>query len=100
MNKPIIVTRHAATINFFKAYLKEKGYDDIEVITHATEEDVRGKDVYGVLPMSLACHANSITELDLSGIPQELRGAELSKEQIEQYGAGCNTYIVQKLTIL
>jgi putative CRISPR-associated protein (TIGR02620 family) len=89
----IVVTRHKALLEFLKegsyAY-----YGDIPVIEHATVEDVKGKHVVGVLPMHLACHAASITEVILD-IPPELRGVELSTDQLRECYRGIATYRVE-----
>ena len=60
---------------------------------HAAPEDVRGKHVYGVLPLALAAEASQVTEIALR-LPAELRGVELSEEQVRQHMAGICTYKV------
>ena len=90
----IIVTRHPALVE----YLKEIGVitGDEPVITHATEEDVMGKDVIGVLPLSLASVANRVTEVTLNLTP-EMRGRELSLDEIRSVAGDVTTYTVVKL---
>lgn len=90
----IIVTRHPALVE----YLKEIGVitGDEPVITHATEEDVRGKDVIGVLPLSLASVANRVTEVTLNLTP-EIRGRELTLEEVRSVAGDVTTYTVIKL---
>ena len=92
--KKIIITRHPALIK----YLEEIGVitGDEPVITHATEEDVRGKDVIGVLPLSLASVANRVTEVTLNLTP-EMRGRELSLDEIRSVAGDVTTYTVIKL---
>lgn len=91
--KNIVITRHQALI----AYLQEIGMveEGVRVITHATEADVRGKHVIGVLPLRLAALAASVTEVPLD-IPAELRGQELSLDQIRQYAGEPATYVVAR----
>ena len=94
MNK-IIVTRHPSLV----AHLINLGLVDktTPVFTHASVEVVTGKHVFGVLPMHLACHAATITEIPLI-IPYMLRGgAELNLSQIEQCAKPPETYKVARL---
>lgn len=92
MKNALIVTRHESLV----AYAMEIGLVDetAEVITHATADNVRGRDVIGVLPHSLSCLTNSFCEIPLS-IPAELRGKELSIEQMRQYSGKPVIYKVQ-----
>ena len=87
----IVVTRHPALVD----YLVEEGVipEGTPVIAHAATEDVRGKDVIGVLPLSLASLANTVTEVKLD-IPAEKRGQELSLEEVRAYARGIVTYEV------
>ena len=88
---PIVVTRHGGLVD----YLKDIGRvpHDVEVVPHATAENVLGRRVIGVLPNRLAASAFCITEVSLD-IPPDLRGKELSKEQVGQYATGVVTYVV------
>ena len=65
-------------------------------IIDATEEDVRGNDVYGVLPLRLASFTNTVTSIDMN-IPAEMRGKELSLEDIKKYLVDISTYKVEKI---
>ena len=87
----VIITRHTGLIPL----LIEMGLatNDTQVISHATSQDVMGKDVIGVLPLWLAAQANTVTEVTLN-IPQELRGVELDVDQCRQYMTGVSTYSV------
>jgi putative CRISPR-associated protein (TIGR02620 family) len=87
----LIVTRHSGLVE----YLKEQGLvsDVVEVIAHATPEAVAGRHVCGVLPHSLSCLTASFTEVPLR-LPPELRGKELSLEQLRQYAGKPVTYKV------
>ena len=86
----IVVTRHKALVE----YLRELGIDVDKVVKHASPSDVKGKVVCGVLPHSLSCLAKEYWEVSLA-LPQELRGKELSKSQIESYAKGLIGYKVK-----
>lgn len=90
----LVVTRHPGLVEF----LRERGLcaPDATVIPHASPEDVRGKHVCGVLPHSLSCLCESFTEVPLT-LPPELRGVELSLEQVRQYAGEPATYIVRRM---
>lgn len=91
----LVVTRHPGLVE----YLREIGLAGAEtvVVPHATPDMVRGKCVCGVLPHSLSCLCQSFTEVPLN-LPQQLRGAELTVEQIRQYAGAPITYRVEVLT--
>lgn len=93
MKIDLIVTRHPGLIE----YLREIGAiaDNCDVITHATPEAVAGRNVCGVLPHSLSCLCASFSEVPLS-LPAELRGAELTVEQVRRYAGQMATYKVAK----
>lgn len=87
----LIVTRHKGLVQ----YLVAKGFvgADVEVVEHASAEVVEGKHVWGVLPHNLSVLCSSFTEVPLSP-PAELRGKELTMEQVEQYAGKPVTYMV------
>ncbi len=89
----IVVTRHAALVEF----LREIGLisEDTPIISHARVEDVRGKHVIGVLPLALAVEARTVTEVPLH-IPQELRGKELSLDEVRMYAGAPVRYTVYR----
>ena len=88
----VVITRHPA----LRWYLIEQGMiDDADVLLeHAGAGDVEGKHVIGVLPLRLASLAASITEVPLD-IPAELRGQELTIEQVRQYAGEPVRYFVR-----
>ena len=91
--KQLIVTRHNGLVEYLK---KEKIVgDDVEVIAHATPEVVTNRHVIGVLPHSLSCLTASFTEVPLS-LPPELRGKELTAEDVRKYAGKPVTYIVRR----
>jgi len=87
----VIVTRHPALVDF----LRELGLvgEDAKVISHASPDDVRGRDVIGVLPLHLASLAKSVTEVQLD-LPPDARGKELSLEEMKKYFRGIKKYVV------
>ncbi len=90
----LVITRHQGLVD----YLLEEGLitPQTQVVAHATPELVRGKNVLGVLPHSLSCLCKSFTEIPLA-LPQELRGKELTREDIRKYAGKPATYVVRKL---
>ncbi len=94
MNKlNLVVTRHPGLVE----YLKELDLmsEDTQVVAHATPELVTGKHVCGVLPHSLSCLCASFTEVPLRLTP-ELRGVELTLEQVREIADAPVTYCVTK----
>lgn len=87
----VIVTRHPALVEFL-AELGVKG----TVVSHANEETVRGKHVFGVLPMRLAAEAGKFTEVSLL-VPAELRGKELTLEEVKSLNPALTTYKVVRV---
>lgn len=91
----IVVTRHPALVE----YLKERGVidNDVEVVDHATAEIVKGKHVIGVLPTHLAALTGKYTNVGLN-VPKELRGEELTLEQVRQYASTPTDYEIRVLS--
>lgn len=94
MKFDLVVTRHQGLLD----YLVKKGLvdNDVGVVIHATADDVKGKKVIGVLPYSLACLTEMFAEVTLE-LPLELRGKELSLEDVEKHAKGINCYRVEKV---
>ena len=90
----IIVTRHTALVQ----YLTEIGLapEGSQVIAHATEDDVRDCRVIGVLPHRLSVHCSSVVEIPLD-IPADLRGVELTIEQVRAFAGRPVEYVVRTL---
>lgn len=89
--KSLIITRHEALVEFLE---KEFGIVG-EVISHATADAVRGNKVIGVLPLHLAAEAAEIVSVDLN-LPAEMRGKELTYDDVRKYYTGMHTYVVTK----
>ena len=92
MTDVIVITRHLALLE----YLAEAGLvpADAPCISHADAAQVDGKHVIGVLPLRLAALAASVTEVPLD-IPAELRGQELTVEQVRQYAGEPVRYVIR-----
>lgn len=88
----LVVTRHPALVDL----LRERGLigEDVRVLTHASEGDVAGCHVYGVLPLSLAAVAERVTEIPLDLTP-ELRGVELDLTTLRRIAGEACTYVVR-----
>lgn len=92
MHYDILVTRHPS----LRIVLEERGVTCSEVKEHVTFEDVIGKTVVGVLPLSLAAEAASVTTLEIF-IPAELRGKEISVRDLRHLAGELVTYKVTKV---
>ena len=91
-NSTIIITRHTGLVS----WLNQHGITG-KVIAQATPDDVRGKDVVGVLPLNLACLANKITTVDFN-CPADLRGVDLTAQQLDDLGTKLSTFVVSKIS--
>ena len=78
------------------ALLIEKGIvsPDVNVLAHVSPDDVRGKDVIGVLPLGLAAIAASVTEIPLAIAP-EMRGKELDLDTLRGIAGEPVTYRIE-----
>ncbi len=96
MTDTIIITRHDALI----AYLYQEGicHPDVPVIKHATAEEIRGKRVVGSLPLPLCALAASVVHIPFD-IPVELRGQELTLEQVYEYAKEPREFVVQEVEL-
>ena len=94
----VVVTRHEALVDYMieKGALEDSLGENIPFLSQATAEDVCGKRVIGVLPLSLAAEAAEVVVANLENVPKELRGTELSLEQLREYCSGIDTYVVSK----
>lgn len=92
--KWIVVTRHSALVDYI---IQEKivWHGKFDVITHVENpEQIEGCNVVGVLPPHLAIWADSVTNIPLN-VPVELRGVELTLDQVRQYAGRPFRYSVQ-----
>jgi len=89
----LVVTRHPALV----AHLLALGLVDesVAVLSHASEADVAGKHVAGVLPLRLAALAASVTEVPLA-LTAEHRGVELDLATVQALAGEPVTYVVTR----
>ena len=66
-----------------------------KVIASATPDDIRDKHVIGALPLHLAALALDVTTVDYN-CPFDLRGKDLTAQQLDDLGAVLNTYTVMR----
>lgn len=93
MRVDLVVTRHPALAE----YLREQGLvaSEVPVVAHVTDPSILdGKVVAGVLPLFLAGRCKAVVEVQLD-IPVELRGKELSLDQMRQYSRGLYVHRVE-----
>ena len=90
----VVVSKHPALID----YLAEIGLikERVRFLKNATPKDINGKKVIGTLPNSLACYAESFTEVPLK-VPVEMRHEELTVEHIRQYAGKSRTYAIRSV---
>lgn len=94
----LLISRHPSAI----AWVKSKVSVD-EVLTHLTDDDIAKltteHTVIGTLPIHLAaavCEKGATFVYLSLDTPPELRGAELSVEQMNTLGARLENYYVEK----
>lgn len=92
----VIVTRIPALVT----YARELGIiaEDTPVVAHATTDDVRDHHVLGVLPMHLAAHAATITEIPLrleSSDRAAIQRGELTVARLREIAGEPCTYTVR-----
>ena len=87
----VVVSRHAGAIE----WLRRQGIAGA-VIEQATADDVRGRAVVGNLPLHLAALATKIGSIDMPNLPREMRGKDLTPEEMDAAGARISWYIVVK----
>jgi len=88
----VVITRHPGLVEYLiELKVIEEGTEFTE---HATPQMVRGKRVIGVLPLDLAAEAECVVSVPLK-IPPELRGVELSADQVREFAGEVTTYKVE-----
>lgn len=86
----VIISRHAGLLE----WLYRNGIDGEIITGNATVSDVKGKDVFGILPLWLAAEANSVTEVSMPNLPFEMRGKEYTPDQMDEWGAHMVRHVV------
>jgi hypothetical protein len=87
----VIVSRHPAAIEFVRR--ERPDLADAPVVAQATAEDVRGRRVFGNLPMNLAALAAEVWVIEFSGDPP--RGQEYTLAEMDAAGARLARYVVR-----
>ena len=90
----ILISRHENTTARLKAEFNLG--EDVPVVVQASAEDVRGKHVFGNLPLNLAAMAKKVTAPTLD-IPKPWRGRDLNDEEFDKFYKGCHTYVVDEI---
>lgn len=87
----LVVTRHSGLVEYF---LQEGMITEgIPVVAHVSIKQVLNKHVLGVLPLVLAVHAASVTEVPLALGPAD-QGKELSAARVRELAGFPVTYKV------
>ena len=89
----IIVSRHPAAVEFIRRAGELPA--SVPVLSSVTAEDVRGKVVYGNLPLHLAAEARAVVAVEFTGPPP--RGQEYTLADMEAAGARLRLYRVRPL---
>jgi len=95
MCNTLIITRHAPLVK----WLGRLGITGL-VMEQVTPEDVRGKHVYGILPLWLAAEALSVTEVSMPDLPLDARkrvaGGDYTVEEMDAWGAHLRRFVVRE----
>lgn len=91
--KTVVVTRHKGLVDYLKE-INMIDYDTIVVEQVDDVDQIKGCHVIGVLPPHLAIYANKVTTIPLN-TPHDLRGKELTLDQVREYAGKPFTYSVQ-----
>ena len=96
-NIDVIVSRHIGLVQ----HLADIGIGGpgTLILEHATADDVRGQNVAGVLPLHMAALCRRYVEVPLN-LPPELRGQELSADQVAQYAGAPVEYQITARPVL
>jgi hypothetical protein len=89
----IIISRHPAAVEFLRR--ERPDLADAPVLPQATTEDVRGRRVFGNLPLSLAALASEVWVIEFAGDPP--RGAEYDLAAMDAAGARLARYVVRSV---
>jgi len=95
MNNTLIVTRHQPLVE----WLARIGITG-PVMEQVSIEQVRGKHVYGILPLWLAAEALSVTEVSMPNLPLDARkrvgGGNYTVEEMDTWGAHLRRFVVRE----
>jgi 23S rRNA maturation-related 3'-5' exoribonuclease YhaM len=92
----VVVCSHTGMVEF----LKSEGYidDSAVVLSRAKIDDIRGKVVFGSIPLFLAFHAAEVIHIPLK-LPANLRDKELSAAEFRKYALKPASYHVERKII-
>ena len=91
----VVVTRHAATLEWLRSRWGTDRVGTWEVISHVLEPaQVAGKIVVGNLPMHLAAKAAYVGVIEMPMLHPDQRGHELTLSEMYEAGARLNFYRV------
>ncbi len=91
MKIDLVVTRHQAFVDYL---LKHNMIEpDCQIIKKATPENVKGRNVIGILPLCLTQYCESYTEMRLD-LPYKLAGRDLVVDDFEKHFNSMGTYRV------
>ena len=91
---PVIVTRHPAAEEFIRSEVEDLGPPRMRCLPSVTEEQVRGRRVYGNLPLHLAALAESVVGIEFRGDPP--RGREYGIKEMRGAGAYLCRYVIRE----
>ena len=90
MDTILIVARHPGAVEWLRSQSIEG-----EVVSHVSDPAIlEGRIVVGILPLNLAAQAAQVWSVDLPKLSAEMRGKELSPEQMDEAGAVLRKYQV------
>ncbi|MCK9520157.1 MAG: CRISPR-associated protein Csx16 [Candidatus Omnitrophota bacterium] len=92
--KTIIVTRHPGALGWLRKHHPELG--EVEVVSHASPDQIQGARVVGVLPVNLAALCGEYWHLSME-VPPDYRGKELSCEDMEHFRCAIEKFVVTKI---
>jgi CRISPR-associated protein Csx16 len=94
MSKIYIVSRHEGAVEWLKSNFK--GFEKGELKSHIKPEEIKGNIIVGTLPIHLAELAKEYFHIILN-LPAEARGKELTKEDMNEYGAKLQKYKIKAI---
>lgn len=95
----LVVTRHIALLDYMREKCLLPVGCGVDVISHVEDpKEIKDRVVYGVLPYHLAVLTKTYVNIGLN-IPPEVRGKELTLEEIRKYALPPVAYSVQKTSM-
>ncbi len=88
----LVVTRHQSLVDYMMEIGLISGQE--QIVSHVRPQDIEGKDVVGVLPLAIAKHANTVTEVPLQMTKQD-RGKDLDIKRVREIAETPICYRIQ-----